>query len=110
MGLYFGSIFAQAQDNDAIGAWLLPRRLLTGQPPLGSQKIDLFDRLQTRAVCGYGLDRYGYGSRLRYLFETRTRVTGWAGFSGEFKILTALVQKVSNSCKQGDTIVDNDNN
>ena len=33
-------------------------------------------------VCGYGLDRYGYGSCLRYPLETHSCMAGLAGFFG----------------------------
>ena len=36
--------------------------------------------LETRRVCGYGLDGYGYRLRLRYPFETHTRAVGMEGF------------------------------
>jgi hypothetical protein len=60
-------------------------------------------------VCGYGLDGYGYGSCLRYSFETHPcdRFGGFLRLS--LKILTAFVQK-ENSSKQGYiTTIDNDN-
>src|SRR5271154_3816952 len=36
--------------------------------------------LKTRRVHGYGLDRYGSGSNMRYPLETHTHATGFAGF------------------------------